>query len=153
DTSPDMREQLLETRVARVDAVLMTHAHADQTHGIDDLRPLSYAMRKRVDMYGDEATLNQLRMQFFYCFAPVENYPAIIEGHALTESLEPFIVEGEGGAVPVQAFWQAHGPIRSLGYRFGPLAYSADVSDLDDKAFEILDGVQLWILDALRYRP
>src|SRR5579864_9699630 len=64
DTSPDMREQLLQARVSRLDAVLMTHPHADQTNGIDDLRPLTFVMRKRIEMYADEATLAQLQRQF-----------------------------------------------------------------------------------------
>src|SRR5579863_1641792 len=69
DTSPDLREQLLAARCSRLDAVLMTHPHADQTNGIDDLRPLTFAnSRRRIPMYGDRATLAQLRRQFAYCF-------------------------------------------------------------------------------------
>src|SRR5258705_10052522 len=140
DTSPDMREQLLAARVTKLDAVLMTHPHADQTNGIDDLRPLTFIMRKRVDMHADRATLEHISRQFSYCFeAPSgSEYPPIITGHIISEPFSTFEIEGQGGPVPVLAFWQAHGPVRSLGYRFGKLAYSSDVSDLDEFAFAAL---------------
>jgi phosphoribosyl 1,2-cyclic phosphate phosphodiesterase len=155
DTSPDMREQLLAARVARLDAVLMTHPHADQTNGIDDLRPLTFITRKRIEMYADRATLAHLQRQFDYCFeAPAgSEYPAIINGHAIAEPFVPFEIAGAGGAIPVLGFWQEHGPTRSLGFRFGGLAYSSDVNGLDENAFAALEGVETWILDALRYRP
>ena len=153
DTSPDMREQLLAARVARLDAVLMTHAHADQTNGIDDLRPLTYLMRKRVDMYADERTLAHLSRQFSYCFTAQAGYPPIITGHVMPEPFSQFEIHGVGGSIPALAFWQEHGPVRSLGFRFGNLAYSSDVSSLDESAFVALEGIDTWIVDALRYTP
>jgi phosphoribosyl 1,2-cyclic phosphate phosphodiesterase len=152
DTSPDLREQLLDARCSRIDAVLMTHPHADQTNGIDDLRPLTFGSGKRIPMHGDRATMAQLKRQFAYCFEPMNGYSAIITAHELSEPFSALEIAGEGGAIPVLAFWQQHGPIRSLGYRFGSLAYSSDVSELDDAAFMALRGVDTWILDALRYR-
>jgi phosphoribosyl 1,2-cyclic phosphate phosphodiesterase len=154
DTSPDLREQLLAARVSRLDAVLMTHPHADQTNGIDDLRPLTFLMHERVDMYADPATLAHLKRQFAYCFeSPLgSEYPSIINGHEIPEPFGQFEIRGGGRAIPVLAFWQAHGRVRSLGYRFGPAAYSSDVSGLDEAAFGALRGVDLWIVDALRYR-
>ncbi len=152
DTSPDLREQLLDARCSRLDAVLMTHPHADQTNGIDDLRPLTFATGKRIPMYGDWATLAQLKQQFAYCFEPMNGYSAILTAHELAEPFAAMEIAGEGGAIPVRAFWQQHGPIRSLGYRFGGLAYSSDVNSLDDAAFAALEGVHTWIVDALRYR-
>jgi phosphoribosyl 1,2-cyclic phosphate phosphodiesterase len=155
DTSPDLREQLLAARVTRLDAVLMTHPHADQTNGIDDLRPLTFLMKKRVDMHADSATLEHLMSQFSYCFATPEGseYPPIITGHVIPAPFKPFEIDGAGGAVPVLAFWQAHGPARSLGFRFGKIAYSSDVSGLDEEAFAALTGLDCWIVDALRYKP
>jgi phosphoribosyl 1,2-cyclic phosphate phosphodiesterase len=155
DTSPDLREQLLDARVGRLDAVLMTHIHADQTHGIDDLRPISYAMRQRIDLHADASTLGQLAARFSYCFATPEgsSYPPILTGHAIPEPFQPFEIAGPGGALTVQAFGQAHGDIRSLGFRIGKLAYSSDVHDLDDAAWAALAGTELWIVDALRHKP
>jgi len=155
DTSPDMREQLLAAHVTRLDGVLMTHPHADQTNGIDDLRPLTFISRKRIEMYADGATLKHLKRQFDYCFEapPGSEYPAIINGHAIPEPFVPFEIAGAGGPLPILAFWQAHGPAaRSLGFRSGGLAYSSDVNGLDEQAFAALEGVEVWILDALRYR-
>jgi phosphoribosyl 1,2-cyclic phosphate phosphodiesterase len=154
DTSPDLRMQLLDAGVTRLDAVLMTHPHADQTNGIDDLRPLTFIAGKRVDMHADAATLNHLMGQFSYCFATPEGsqYPPILNGHIIPEPFVPFEIKGQGGSIPVRAFTQIHGSTSSLGFRFGPLAYSSDVNMLDETAFEVLQGVECWIVDALRYQ-
>ena len=154
DTSPDLREQLLSARVKHLDAVLMTHPHADQTNGIDDLRPLTFLMHRRVDMHADAATLAHLKRQFAYCFESPQGseYPPIITGHEIAEPFREFAIRGAGGPIPVLAFWQQHGRVRSLGYRFGPVAYSSDANDLDEAAFTALAGVDLWIVDALRYK-
>jgi len=152
DTSPDLREQLLSARCSRLDAVLMTHPHADQTNGIDDLRPLTFGGGKRISMYGDRATIAQLQRQFAYCFEPMNGYSAILDAYVIPEPFSRFSIKGEGGEIEVTAFWQRHGPIDSLGYRLGGLAYSADVNELDDSAFAVLEGVDTWIVDALRYQ-
>ena len=155
DTTPDLREQLLAARCGRLDGVLMTHPHGDQTHGIDDLRPLIFGTGKRTDMYADAGTLDHLMHQFSYCFVtpPGSPYPPIINGLVIPEPFAPFEISGPGGPVPVRAFWQQHGMIRSLGFRFGGVAYSSDVNALDDEALTVLAGVEVWIVDALRYRP
>ena len=154
DTTPDLREQLLAARCGRLDGVLMTHPHGDQTHGIDDLRPLIFGTGKRTDMYADAGTLDHLMHQFSYCFVtpPASPYPPIINGLVIPEPFVPFEISGPGGPVPVRAFWQQHGMIRSLGFRFGGVAYSSDVNALDDEALAVLKGVEIWIVDALRYR-
>jgi phosphoribosyl 1,2-cyclic phosphate phosphodiesterase len=132
----------------------MTHPHADQTNGIDDLRPLALLTRTRIDMYADTDTLQRLRHQFGYCFETPEgsDYPPIIKAHEIPQPFEPFDIAGSGGNLPVLPFFQTHGRIRSLGFRFGPLAYSSDVNELDDTAIETLKGVECWIVDALRYK-
>ena len=155
DTSPDLREQLLAARVTHLDGVVMTHPHADQTNGIDDLRPLTFLMKKRVDMHADTATLDHLMKQFAYCFATPKGseYPPIIVGNVIPEPFEDWHIAGAGGPIHIRAFWQTHGPVRSLGFRFGGLGYSSDVSDLDDAALAALEGIDTWIVDALRYTP
>ena len=153
DTSPDLREQLLAAKVARLDGVLITHNHADQLHGMDDLRVVTLASGKRSDVYADTATMDGVMEKFGYCFRqpPGSDYPPILNSKIIPESLAPFEVAGEGGTIPVQAFGQGHGRIRSLGFRFGPLAYSSDVDRLDEEAFSVLSGVKIWIVDALRH--
>jgi phosphoribosyl 1,2-cyclic phosphate phosphodiesterase len=155
DTSPDLREQLLAAHVARLDAVLITHDHADQLHGIDDLRAIAYLMRRRLDVYGDEGTMERVRRRFGYCFETPEGseYPAIMNARAIAEPFQPMSIAGEGGAVPIDIFEQVHGRVHSLGFRFGPIAYSSDVNRLPEEAFSILKGVDIWIVDALRYTP
>jgi phosphoribosyl 1,2-cyclic phosphate phosphodiesterase len=155
DTSPDLREQLLAARVADLDAVLISHDHADQLHGIDDLRQVVHHQRKRLDVYADAITAAGIRSRFSYIFTQPDGsgYPPIADLHIIAEPFQTFTLDGAGGPLPVQAFSQTHGSIRSLGFRFGPLAYSADVSALDDGAFAALDGVECWIVDALRQAP
>jgi phosphoribosyl 1,2-cyclic phosphate phosphodiesterase len=155
DTSPDMREQLLAARIGRLDGVLITHDHADQLHGMDDLRVITLNMRRRLDLWSDREGLGGVMKKFAYCFQtpPGSDYPPILNAHEIPEPFKPFVITGAGGAVPVLAFGQQHGRIRSLGFRFGPVAYSPDVDGLDEDAFAALNGVDCWIVDALRYTP
>ena len=155
DTSPDMREQLIDARVSRLDAVLITHDHADQLHGLDDLRRVAINMRRRIDVHSDAATFAGVMARFGYCFVQPagSDYPPILNAHQIPEPFEPFALGGAGGDIPVLAFAMGHGKIECLGYRFGPIAYSSDVDRLDDEAFESLAGVECWIVDALRYSP
>ncbi len=155
DTSPDMREQLLAARVGRLDGVLITHEHADQLHGLDDLRVIMLNMKRRVDLWSDARGLHGVMKKFGYCFHTPEgsDYPPILNAHEIPEPFAEFGIDGAGGAVPVRAFGVRHGRIRSLGYRFGQVAYAPDVDGLDDDAYAALDGVDCWIVDALRYTP
>jgi phosphoribosyl 1,2-cyclic phosphate phosphodiesterase len=151
DTSPDLREQLLAADVPKLDAVMFTHAHADHTHGIDDLRPLFINARRRVDVYMDEATARGVEGKFGYCFEtpPGSEYPAILRGHRIAPGT-PVNVQGDGGEVGVLPVLQQHGDIASLGFRFGGLAYSCDISGLPDDSVAALAGLEVWIVDALR---
>jgi phosphoribosyl 1,2-cyclic phosphate phosphodiesterase len=155
DTAPDLREQLLDARIAHLDGILITHDHADQTHGMDDLRAVTIAMKKRGDVWADPITWQSLIAKFGYCFVQPEgsDYPPILNAHTIAEPFAPFSISGAGGMVPVLAFRQGHGKVHSLGFRLGPVAYSPDVDRLDDDAFAALQGVECWILDALRRTP
>jgi len=153
DTSPDLREQLLEAAVDWLDAVLVTHEHADHTHGIDDLRGLFLAHHRRVPIYLDERTSQAMRVRFAYCFAsrPGSDYPPIVEEHPLVEG-QTVTVGGNGGPISALPFLQLHGDITSLGFRFCALAYSCDLNGLPAESVTRLAGLDVWILDALRYR-
>jgi phosphoribosyl 1,2-cyclic phosphate phosphodiesterase len=154
DTSPDLREQLLDAKADGLDGVLYTHEHADHTHGIDDLRAFFLKQRRRVDVYLDEFTSASLRAKFGYCFAspPGSDYPPILTEHRLTPGT-PVTIAGQGGAVTALPFRQQHGDIDSLGFRFGKLAYSCDLSGLPAESLAALTDLDVWIVDALRYRP
>jgi phosphoribosyl 1,2-cyclic phosphate phosphodiesterase len=152
DSSPDLREQLLDTGVGWLDGVLYTHDHADHTHGIDDLRMVSYNMRKRVAVYHDEATGRSLKERFAYCFDTPRKteYPPILESHVIRPG-EPVRIPGAGGVIEALPFRQQHGSGETLGFRFGGIAYSPDVSDLPEQTLMLLENLDVWIIDALRY--
>jgi phosphoribosyl 1,2-cyclic phosphate phosphodiesterase len=154
DTPPDLREQLLDANVDRLDAVLYTHEHADHTHGIDDLRAYFIKQRQLIDVYLDADTAKVLRSRFGYCFEtpPGSEYPPIVREHRLTAG-EPVVIAGQGGPIEALPISQEHGDIPSLGFRFGKFAYSCDLSGLPAESIAALAGLDLWIVDALRYRP
>jgi phosphoribosyl 1,2-cyclic phosphate phosphodiesterase len=151
DASPDLREQLLEARITDLDAILLTHDHADQFHGIDDVRVLTLINKRRIDLWSDARGLGGARAKFGYCFETPcgSDYPPILTAREIPEPFREFEIVG----IPVRAFGVGHGRIRSLGFRFGPVAYSPDVDHLDENAFAALAGVECWIVDALRYTP
>jgi phosphoribosyl 1,2-cyclic phosphate phosphodiesterase len=151
DTSPDLREQLLDTEVDWLDGVLLTHEHADQTHGIDDLRGLVISRRRRVDIHMDEPTSRAMRTRFAYCFEtpPGGNYPPLLNEHRLIPG-QPVIITGDGGPIDALPFLQQHGDIPSLGFRFGDAAYSSDLNDLPPESVTALAGLEVWIVDALQ---
>jgi phosphoribosyl 1,2-cyclic phosphate phosphodiesterase len=154
DTSPDLRDQILEIDQRRLDAVLFTHDHADHTHGIDDLRPLVIHMRKRIPVYMDAFTRDVIMTRFGYCFEtpPGSDYPPILRENPL-EVGEDVTAEGPGGPVTGRPFRMIHGNGEALGFRFGALAYAPDVSRMPDESREALRGLDVLILDALRYTP
>ncbi|MGA8613051.1 MAG: MBL fold metallo-hydrolase [Xanthobacteraceae bacterium] len=154
DTSPDLREQLLDADVDRLDGVLYTHEHADHTHGIDDLRSLFIKARQPVDVYLDEATSKMMHQRFSYCFEspPGSEYPPIVREHRLAAG-QPLAIAGQGGTITALPFLQVHGDIQSCGFRFGSLAYSCDLSTMPPESAAVLADLDIWIVDALRYRP
>jgi phosphoribosyl 1,2-cyclic phosphate phosphodiesterase len=154
DTAPELREQLVAARCGHLDAVLITHNHADQTHGLDDIRAVAYTMRKRIDLYTDRRTLDGLDERFGYIFKtpPGSGYPPIATPHEIAP-LRSFAIEGAGGSLPVLPFWQVHGNFGALGFRFGPFAYSSDVNAMPEESLGALEGIDCWVVDALRYTP
>lgn len=154
DTPPDVREQMIEARITHLDGVFYTHDHADHTHGIDDLRMVCYAMKRRVDVYFDKPTRDSIVPRFEYCFANKENsgYQPILRSHDI-EPGQSVVVEGAGGVISGLAIPQVHGDIPSLGFRFGKLAYSPDISSFPEGSLELLQGLDVWIVDALRRTP
>jgi len=149
DTSPDMRQQLLNCNLQDLTAVLYTHAHADHCHGIDELRSVNWLTKKPVDIYADAATLRELQQRFAYIFQnelPDKFHKPSIVSH---------VIEGafKIGGINILPIPQDHGNSDSLGFRFNDFAYSTDVKELDEAAFDALKGVKVWIVDCVREIP
>ena len=154
DTSPDMREQMLSANVPALDGVWYTHEHADHTHGIDELRAFYLLQRKRIPIWADAATASMLKTRFAYCFeSPVgSDYPPIIQHHYI-ESSVTIATSGAGGSISGLPFIVNHGSIDALGFRMGNVAYTPDVNDIPASSMKALEGLDIWIVDALRRTP
>jgi phosphoribosyl 1,2-cyclic phosphate phosphodiesterase len=154
DASPEFRLQSASAGVDRLDALLLTHDHADQCHGIDDIRAFFIRQRARIPCWMDAATRRSMEQRFGYVFSGAFGpYPPIADIHAVPPFGETWHVQGPSGPIPVTTFDQDHGAVRSLGYRFGSVAYSSDVVDLPEESFAMLEDLDVWIVDALRYTP
>ncbi|GJE72639.1 MBL fold metallo-hydrolase [Methylorubrum podarium] len=154
DTSPDLREQLIDAGVIRLDALLYTHAHADHTHGIDDVRPLVIHMHRRIPVHADPLTRAMLIQRFGYAFEtpPGSLYPPILDLHEM-QAGAVLTIDGAGGPIAAEAFRMEHGNEIAHGFRFGPAAYAPDVSVMPEAAKARLHGLDLLIIDALRETP
>ncbi|MBI1338755.1 MBL fold metallo-hydrolase [bacterium] len=153
DTSPDLREQLLAANVSVVHHVAITHSHADQCHGIDDLRALTLRSRARIPVHMDTFTANVLTKRFDYCFEAKAGYPAILDAKPDLAPGSSVPLEGPGGAINLECLDLDHGTMPSLGFRCGAFAYCNDVVRMSDATLERLHGLDTIILDALRYTP
>ncbi len=152
DTSPDMRSQLLDAGVGELDGVVFTHSHADHTHGIDDLRMIVFNTRQRLQVWADTETSEALLNRFGYAFVQPKgsDYPPILDLNLLSG---PFTVKGAGGDLDFTPLPVAHGNMDALGFRVGGMAYIPDVSEIPETTWPLLADLDLWIIDALRYKP
>lgn len=153
DTGPDMREQLIDANVQYLDAVLLTHSHADHIFGMDDLRQLAIKHRERVNVYMDAATSERVMPAFGYCYQQTEgtSYPAICTEHRIYPQ-QMIKITGTGGTIDLLPFEVNHGDISALGFRVGDLVYLPDVKTVDlPESIESISNLQVLILDALRY--
>ncbi|MDW4499442.1 MBL fold metallo-hydrolase [Sulfitobacter sp. D35] len=152
DTSPDLRAQLLDAGIGRLDGVIYTHSHADHVHGIDDLRMIVHNMRARVPVWADGPTRAALMERFGYAFIQPEgsSYPPILDIYPIDDDVR---IDGPGGAITFRPFRVAHGGMDSLGFRIGDIAYLPDVADIYEDAWPVLEDLDWWIVDALRRDP
>ncbi|HRO13026.1 MBL fold metallo-hydrolase [Amaricoccus sp.] len=152
DTSPDLRSQLLDAGVGLLDGVAYTHPHADHIHGIDDLRTVVQNRRARLPVWADADTAELLMSRFAYVFVQPEGslYPPILELRPIDG---PFVVDGAGGPISFRPFRVEHGRIDALGFRVNDFAYLPDVSAIPDPAWAELEGLDTFVLDALRRKP
>jgi phosphoribosyl 1,2-cyclic phosphate phosphodiesterase len=151
DTSPDLREQLLDAGITSLDALVYTHEHADQVHGIDDIRPLVIRRRAALPTYMNQATREILTRRFDYCFEGKGGYPPILDVQPDIVPGETFSVSGAGGKIDLLPIDMEHGRIRCLGFRIKDFAYCNDVSDLPASTKDLLRDLDTLVIDALRY--
>lgn len=155
DTSPELRIQMTSNALRTAHAVAITHDHADQTHGIDDLRVLAIQRMERVPVYLSSAVAPDLTARFAYCFEqkPGSAYPPVLDALDVLNPGETVMIDGPTGGIPLTPFLQRHGRIDSFGFRCGPLAYSADANDLYPESWDVVEGTDVWIIDCLRRDP
>ena len=147
DTSPDLREQALRSGLDRLDAILFTHAHADHILGMDDLRRFNNAIGRGIPCWGDAETLGAVRRIFGYAKRPYDNPDRPSLSFELIDG--PFVAAG----MPVTPVPLRHGRRNILGFRIGPMAYCTDCSAIPETSEELLAGLDLLVLNALRYSP
>lgn len=152
DTSPDMRQQLLDANTSQLDGVIYTHSHADHLHGLDDLRQVAFATGGRVNVWADAATQADLLNRFAYAFVQPEgsDYPPILNLHNLDG---PVTIDGAGGPLTLTPIEVNHGRIDALGFRIGSLAYIPDVLEIFEHSWAHIDALEVLVIDALRYTP
>lgn len=153
DSGPDLRAQLLEHDIRRLDGVLYTHAHADHLHGIDELREINRAMGAPLPIYASAETLREATKRFGYIFEPGEEmrnsviYRPWLEPHCFDHEIFPV------GNIAVEPFEQDHGYSQTTGFRFGDAAYSTDVRDLPEASMAKLRGLRVWVVGCLTDKP
>lgn len=154
DTSPDLRIQLLAAGSPMLDGVVFTHTHADQCHGVDDLRAVVYRKRAKLPAYASPETGRELDHRFSYIFQrPAgSGYPPLLD-LSVTQTGEERQIQGPGGALSFQLFDVVHGGMPCSGVRVGPLAYTPDVNGLNASAMASVSSASLWVVDALREAP
>lgn len=152
DTSPDVRNQLLNAEIGRLNAVIYTHSHADHVHGIDDLRMIVFNMRARLPVWADAPTRDALMQRFDYAFVQAEGstYPPILDMNLIKGDVT---INGAGGPICFTPFEVAHGGMNALGFRINDLAYLPDVAQIPEDVWSQLENLDCWIVDALRRDP
>ena len=152
DTTPDMRQQLLDAGIGVLDGVVWTHGHADHVHGIDDLRMVVFNTRKRLPVWADGDTQNDLISRFGYAFVQPKDspYPPILDMHTLDGDVT---IGGPGGDITFSPIKVDHGSIDALGFRIHNVVYMPDVAHIPEASWPQLQGLDCWILDALRRTP
>lgn len=153
DTPPELRQQLADAQPGHLDAVLISHDHADQTNGFDDVRAFFIKQRRTLPVWMNGSTHETFMARFGYAFQSKGGYPAIVRDAGRLAPLVPLEIDGPGGVLEIVPLEQDHGFSRSLGFRAGPVAYSNDLVAMPAASLNALRDLDLWIVDALRETP
>ncbi|WP_440932030.1 MBL fold metallo-hydrolase [Candidatus Pelagibacter sp.] len=151
DTSPDLRQQLINNKINNIDYVLYSHMHADQTHGINDLRIFYIRNKRTIPAFADAATSKYLKKAFNYCFKSFsKEYPAIIQ---LNKTKNIMKIKDNQKTIKINSFPVSHGKVKSICYIFDQkLAYISDVSNIEKKYFRYFKKLKFLVIDCLWYR-
>jgi phosphoribosyl 1,2-cyclic phosphate phosphodiesterase len=150
DTSPDLRSQLLKNKVKSIEKVFYTHLHADQTHGINDLRPFFLITKKQIPVFADSITSKYLKSTFNYCFKSSYGYPSTLKLNRLKKK---HIFKDKKNKITIEAIPSEHGNIESICYLINKkLAYASDISLFYEKDYKKLKNLNFLIIDCLWYR-
>jgi phosphoribosyl 1,2-cyclic phosphate phosphodiesterase len=152
DTGPDFRAQINWANIKHIHAVLYSHTHSDHISGIDELRVFRMKEKRKTDIYGNRESIEELKRRYDYLFETRHEgvYPSVLNDHIIEpeEFYKPYRI----GDIDVIPYEQEHGTCKSMGYRFGDVAYSTDFVDLEQEALEALSGVKIWIADGCGYK-
>ena len=150
DTSPDLRQQLLRHNIKKIDKVFYSHMHADQTHGINDLRSFYINSRKQINVFADYATSKYLKNSFSYCFKSYsKEYPATLKLNRIRNNLE---LKNFKKRIKIKPIMVDHGNVKSTCYIIDKkLAYISDVSDINKNDFKYFQKLDFLIIDCLWY--
>ncbi len=153
DSGPDLRTQLLRENIGVLDGVVYTHEHADHMHGLDELRVVAFNRGNRLPVWADQRTANSLTDRFAYAFFQPDgsDYRPILDLDLIPD--RRFAVNGPAGPINFDPLRVKHGRLDVLGFRVGDVAYIPDVDEIYAPVWPQLDGLKLWIVDALRYKP
>ena len=147
DTSPDLKNQLLQNNIKNINSVLYTHEHADQTHGINELRPFFWKNKKKINIYGDSKTINALEKRFSYCFKKIHSYKPFLSSNIIKNDL---IIGKNDQKIKFNCVPIKHGSIKSVGYIFEGVAYLSDCNGLFKSTLNKLLNLKILIIDCLK---
>ena len=150
DTSPDIKSQLLKNRIKKIDAIIYTHEHADQTHGINELRPFYWINKKKIPVYSNKETSNHLLNSFKYLFAQKSRYyKPILKMNIINND---FTIVKNKNLIKFEVIKVKHGDINCNGYLFNKVAYISDCSLIPKKSLIQLVNLKLLIIDCLKFK-
>ncbi len=150
DTSPDLKMQFQKNKLKNVDAVIYTHEHADQTSGIFELRPFYWMNKKKIDIYGSNKTISELKLKYDFCFMPKQGYMPIAKSHIIKKKF--FFIKKGKNKIRINSFDVQHGLIKATGYVINKIAYLSDCSHIPNKSKQFLYNLDFLIVDCLRIR-
>lgn len=151
DASPDLRAQALMTGIHTIDALLITHAHADHCHGLDDVRSFNFHKDGPIDLYTDAHTMQELQARFTYIFRDHVRDYGWYKPEFTCHTIDGVYDELTIGDIALQVFQQDHGKVQSLGVRIGDMAYCTDVKSFPQRSFAMLQGLDTLVIDCLRF--